>query len=608
MRILGISAYYHDSAAALIEDGEIIAAAQEERFLRKKHYSDFPSSAAKFCLDYANLKLSDIDFVAFYDKPFLKFERLLLTYINEAPRGFKSFRKAIPVWLKEKLFLKKSIIDELKGIGGLSKKEIDAKVKFAEHHISHCASAFYPSPFDSAAIVTSDGVGEWATSSIAFGDKNDIEILEELHFPHSLGLLYSAFTYFCGFKVNDGEYKLMGLAPYGEPKYVDLIKDKLIDLKNDGSLKLNMEYFNYTVGLTMTNDKFAELFGIAPRRPESPLTQKYMDIAKSIQEVAEEAIIKTARHARKIAGSPNLCLAGGVALNCVANGKLLKENIFDEIWIQPAAGDAGGSVGAALALYYKEFSEKRSVSKKDKMKSAFLGPEYSDEEIKRTLDKYGAKYETIADRDELIDFAAGEIANQKIVGWFQGRMEFGPRALGARSILADPRSPEARSKINRKIKFREGFRPFAPSVLEEKAAEYFDLDAPSPYMILVADVLERRRKNVQEDNEIKGLDKLNLVRSEIPAVTHVDYSARIQTVKESDNPLYHRLIKKFEEKTGVPLVVNTSFNVRGEPIVRSPENAYKCFMKTEMDTFVVGSFVLRKERQPTEIDIKKWNR
>lgn len=587
MNILGISAFYHDSAACLVRDGEIIAAAQEERFTRKKHDFNFPYNAIAYCLEEAGLEASELDFVAFYDKPFLKFERLLQTYLAYAPRGLKSFIMAMPLWLKKKLWMKDFIAREL---------DFDGTIIFPEHHESHAASAFYPSPYQEAAILTIDGVGEWTTSSYGSGKGKEIELLGELQFPHSLGLLYSAFTYFTGFKVNSGEYKLMGLAPYGEPKYVDLIYDELIDLKEDGSFRMNMKYFNYCAGLTMTNHQFAALFGGPPRKPESKITQREMDIARSIQVVTEEIMLRMARHVHRETGMKYLVLAGGVALNCVGNGRILREGPFDDIWIQPAAGDAGGALGAALYVWYRYLGKPRQADgKHDMQRGSYLGPAYSNEEIERFLKETGAKYKKLSDA-EIAETVADLIANENVVGWFQGRMEFGPRALGSRSIIGDARSPKMQSVMNLKIKFRESFRPFAPSVLVERVSEYFEIDRPSPYMLLVAPVKESRRVDTSNGN-LTGLDKLKAVRSEIPAVTHVDYSARIQTVDVRDNPRYHAMISAFESKTGCPVIINTSFNVRGEPIVCKPADAYLCFMRTNMDYLIMGNFLLAKTEQ-----------
>jgi carbamoyltransferase len=619
--ILGISSYYHDSAAALIKDGEIIAAAQEERFTRKKHDSAFPLEAIKYCLDEAGIKLQDVQHIGFYDKPFLKFERLLETYLAEAPRGFKSFAMAIPAWLKEKLFLKDTLIkefaklqdgenadkSELKKI----KSEIENKLLFGEHHGSHAASCFYPSPFEDAAILTMDGVGEWVTTAIARGKNNKIEFLQEIHFPHSLGLLYSAITYFTGFKVNSGEYKVMGLAPYGEPKYVDLIKEHLIDIKEDGSFRLNMKYFNYTVGLTMTNSNFDKLFGRSPRKSETEVTQFEMDLARSLQDVTEEVVIKLAKTARKITGSKNLVMSGGVALNCVANGKLLQEKIFANIWLQPASGDAGGALGVAQTIYFDHLNNPRKViAGKDSMKGSYLGKNYSDKEVKEYLDSIGAKYIHTESAEEFNQKLADHLASEKVIGWHQGRMEFGPRALGARSIIGDARSSKMQSIMNLKIKYRESFRPFAPAILRERLTDYFEIDdVDSPYMLMVAPVQELKRKPMTANQEkLFGIEKLNIARSEIPAVTHIDYSARIQTVHLDTNPRFYNLIKEFENKTGCPVIINTSFNVRGEPIVCSPEDSYKCFMRTEMDVLAIENFILLKTDQPNFKDNENWQK
>jgi len=589
MYILGISAFYHDSAAVLLKNGEIIAAAQEERFSRKKHDHRFPKNAVKFCLEYAGITSKMVDYVAFYDKPFLKFERLIETYISFAPMGIKSFLKAMPLWMSEKIWLK-----------DLIRKEVDfeGEILFPEHHLSHAASAFYPSPYNSAAILTIDGVGEWATTSIGRGRGNEIEIISEIKFPHSLGMLYSAFTYYTGFKVNSGEYKVMGLAPYGEAKYVDLILSELIDLKEDGSFRMNMKYFNYCAGLTMTNEKFHKLFGGKPRKPESELTQWEMDLARSLQDVTELVILKIAKYIAKTTGEKKLVMAGGVALNCVANGKVLNEGIFEDLWIQPAAGDAGGALGAALSIWYGYLNnERKSDNKTDTMMGAYLGPEYKDEEILRFLEENHIAYETINDGE--IAKKGGElIAEENVVGWFQGRMEFGPRALGARSILGDARSARMQSVMNLKIKYRESFRPFAPSVLGDKVGEFFEFDRESPYMLLVADVKEsKRREMTSEERKLFGIEKLNIIRSEIPAVTHIDYSARLQTVHKETNPKYYELIEEFDRKTGVPVIINTSFNIRGEPIVCSPKDAYVCFMRTEMDYLIMGKYLLNKKAQ-----------
>lgn len=595
MRVLGISAFYHDSAAALVVDGEIVAAAQEERFTRKKHDARFPRQAVDYCLREAGLVAGDIDHVAFYDKPFLKFERLLETYLTLAPRGFTSFRMAIPLWLREKLFLKDYLLSEFKKAA----PEFDwsQRLLFSEHHLSHAASAFFPSPFTEAAVLTMDGVGEWATTSLAIGRGNSLQMIKEIHFPHSLGLLYSAFTYYTGFKVNSGEYKLMGLAPYGEPKYVQKIYDHLLDVKADGSFRLNMDYFDYCTGLTMTNRRFDELFGGPARKAEQPLTQMHMDLAASIQAVTEQVVIKLARSIRQETGLRHLCLAGGVALNCVANGKVLKDRAFDDIWIQPAAGDAGGALGAALAAYHIHLDKPVQKTGRDQMRGAYLGPAFAQADIEQRLTAAGAKFDVLSD-DQLIDACAAALAEEKALGWFQGRMEFGPRALGGRSILGDPRSPAMQSVLNLKVKYRESFRPFAPSVLREDVAEWFDLDSDSPYMLLVAPVVERRRIAMTAAQEqLFGIEKLNVPRSDIPAVTHVDYSARIQTVHPDTNPRYHALISAFKARTGCPVVVNTSFNVRGEPIVGTPEDAFRCFMGTEIEVLAVGNCFLRKEQQ-----------
>lgn len=606
MQILGISAFYHDSAAALVRDGEIVAAAQEERFTRKKHDSGFPSHAAEFCLAEAGCALSDVDFVVFYDKPFLKFERLLETYIAYAPRGLRSFQMAMPLWIREKLFQKTLLHEELERLGpGFDWQQ---KLLFAEHHMSHAASAFYPSPFEDAVILTMDGVGEWATTSVALGRGNQIDVVKEIHFPHSLGLLYSAFTYYTGFKVNSGEYKVMGLAPYGEPRYAQKIFDHLIDLKADGSFRLNLEFFNYCTGLTMTNGKFDQLFDGPVRRADEPLTQRHMDLAASVQHVLDEAVLRMTRSLAAETGMRNLCLAGGVALNCVANGRVQRDGRFDRIWIQPAAGDAGGALGAALSAYHQFQHQPRKVSGCDRMKGSYLGPEFSQSEIERRLTAAGARFEVLDDAG-LLDTCVEALIDEKAIGWFQGRMEFGPRALGARSILADARSPRMQSVLNLKVKYRESFRPFAPSVLSELAGEWFELDAESPYMLLVADVVESRRKKMTAAEEkLFGIDKLNVPRSEIPAVTHVDYSARIQTVHERTNPRYHGLLRRFYEATGCPVVVNTSFNVRGEPIVATPEDAFRCFMGTEIDVLAIGNCFLRKEEQNPALKQQYENR
>jgi carbamoyltransferase len=594
MRILGISAFYHDSAAALVEDGRVVAAAQEERFTRKKHDASFPSNAISYCLEAAGTSLSDIDHTAFYDKPFLKFERLLETYIALAPHGFRSFQMAIPLWLKEKLFQKNLLRKKLKEFD----EDFDpGKLLFTEHHLSHAASAFFPSPFEKAAVLTMDGVGEWATTSAAIGEGNALEIFQEIHFPHSLGLLYSAATYYTGFKVNSGEYKVMGLAPYGEPKYAKLMLDNLVDLKPDGSFRLDMSYFDYCTGLTMTNERFEKLFGAPVRGSDQLLTPFHMDVAASIQAVLEEAVLRLTRSLAGRTGARNLCLAGGVALNCVANGKVLRDGKFENIWIQPAAGDAGGAVGAALAAYHQFKGQPRSVAVGDGMAGAFLGPEFSQAEIERRLSAAGAHF-SILSEDEMIAQTAKALSDQLAVGWFQGRMEFGPRSLGARSILGDPRSAAMQKNLNLKVKYRESFRPFAPAVLREDVAAWFELDCDSPYMLIVADVREDKRRAMSaEQQALFGIDKLNIARSEIPAVTHVDYSARIQTVSAVTNPLFHRLLTQFKALTGCPVVVNTSFNVRGEPIVCTPQDAFRCFMGNELDLLVIGNCLLRKSEQ-----------
>jgi carbamoyltransferase len=597
MNILGISAFYHDSAAALVRDGEIVAAAQEERFTRRKHDPGFPAHAVDYCLREGGIDLDGVDFVAFYDKPLLKFERLLETYLAFAPRGFRSFSMAIPVWLQEKLFLKPLLVKALKSRG--RRDDLDTRILFSEHHLSHASSAFFPSPFREAAVLTMDGVGEWATTSLAYGKDNHLEVWREIHFPHSLGLLYSAFTYYTGFKVNSGEYKVMGLAPYGQPRFVQAILEHLIDLKPDGSFRLNLDFFNYCTGLTMTNGRFDELFGGPPRKPEDKLTQREMDLAASIQAVTEEVVLRLTRSIATSTGLRKLCLAGGVALNCVANGKVLRDGRFDDVWIQPAAGDAGGALGAALVAYYlyKDQPRRAPDGKRDSMKGAYLGPSFSQSEIEQRLRAAGARFTTVAD-DALIDLCAKDLADGKAVGWFQGRMEFGPRALGGRSILGDARSPTMQSVLNLKVKYRESFRPFAPSVLRERVADWFELDYDSPYMLLVADVVERRRRKMTEaEQALFGIEKLNVPRSEIPAVTHVDYSARIQTVHADTNPRYHALISRFEALTGCPVIVNTSFNVRGEPIVCTPEDAFRCFMGTEIEALAVGNCFLKKEDQ-----------
>ena len=590
-----MSAFYHDAAACLVQDGRIVAAAQEERFSRKRHDHRWPSAAIAFCLKQAGIAPADLDVVAFYDKPLLKFERLLSTYAASAPWGLRSFWRAMPLWLKQKLWIPDLIRKELPGF--------DKKIWFPEHHESHAASAFYPSPFDEAAILTVDGVGEWTTTSLGVGRGNRLELAEEIQFPHSLGLLYSAFTYYTGFKVNSGEYKVMGLAPYGEPKYADVIYDKLIDLRDDGSFRLDLDYFDYCAGLTMTNKKFDRLFGAPPRAPESKLGQREMDLAASVQVVCEEAMLRLARHAHDKTGMKNLCLAGGVALNCVANGRLLREGPFERVWVQPAAGDAGGAVGAALLAWYDGMQKPRDAGGRDAMAAAYLGPEFSDDEIEAFLQAEGAPYHPL---DHRARATADMLADGGVVGWFQGRMEFGPRALGARSILGDARSPTMQSTMNLKIKFRESFRPFAPSVLREKVADYFELDADSPYMLLTAPVRPSLRRAETDAERAKwGIDRLNVPRSTIPAVTHVDYSARVQTVTR-DNGAYYDLLRAFDERTGCAVVVNTSFNVRGEPIVCTPADAYKCFMRTEMDHLVLGRYHLKKSEQPALVDDEDW--
>ncbi len=599
--ILGISAFYHDSAACILKDGKIIAAAQEERFTRKKHDPSYPKNAIDFVLDYANLKLSDVNQIVFFEKPFLKFERLLETYVAFAPKGFVSFSKAMPLWIKEKLFQKNFLFNKLKEHDKRYKS--DKNIFFSDHHLSHAASAFFPSPFEEAVIITADGVGEWATTTLAVGKNNQLDIKKEIHFPHSLGLLYSAFTYYIGFKVNSGEYKLMGLAPYGNPIYEDKVK-QLIDIKEDGTFRLNQKYFNYATGLTMTNDHFHKLFGQKPRNSKiEKLTQFHMDIASSIQKVTEEIMLKLAKSVRKEYGIKNLCLAGGVALNCVANGKIAQEKIFENIWIQPAAGDAGGSLGAALALWHIDQGNKRDVNPNDDMNGSYLGSEFSQENIEKELKSIGANFETV-DYQKLINQSAEFLAKEKAIGWFQGRMEFGPRALGGRSILADPRSDKTQKNLNLKVKYRESFRPFAPSVLKEDALNWFDLNIDSPYMLLVASI--NKDKTIlmsEEQNRLFGIDKLNIKRSIIPAVTHVDYSARVQTVSQDTNKRYYDLISKFKEKTGCPIIVNTSFNVRGEPIVNTPTDAFNCFMGTELDYLIIGNCILDKTKQ--DFNLKK---
>jgi carbamoyltransferase len=603
VRILGISAFYHDSAAALLADGRLVAAAQEERFTRKKQDARFPARAIAYCLEEGRCTISDVDYVVFYEKPFLKFERLLETYVGFAPRGYQSFAMAIPLWLREKLFQKDIIRRELQAFA--PDFDWQNKLLFTEHHMSHAASAFYASPFEEAAVLTLDGVGEWCTTSSAVGRGKDLSIVSELHFPHSLGLLYSAFTYYTGFKVNSGEYKLMGLAPYGQPKYVDLILDNLIDLKDDGTFRLDLDYFNYCTGLTMTSPKFAELFGAKVRDWKTELlTPFHMDIAASIQKVTEEVMLRLARSLRREHGLDNLCLAGGVALNCVANGKILRDGAFSNIWVQPAAGDAGGAVGAALAVWHQFLGKERSVDgKRDLMQGALLGPAFAQGDIERRLKDAGAHFSTVSD-DDVIERTAASLADGEAVGWMQGRMEFGPRALGARSVLGDPRSPTMQRTLNLRVKYRESFRPFAPAVLREDVFDWFELDADSPYMLLVADVKkERRRRMTNEEEQLFGIDKLNVARSDIPAVTHVDYSARVQTVHADTNPRFHALISRFKEKTGCGVLVNTSFNVRSEPIVCTPEDAFRCFMGNEIELLVVGNCMLRKAEQNPALKI-----
>jgi carbamoyltransferase len=597
MYLLGISAFYHDSAACLLKDGEIVAAVQEERFTRKKHDKSFPSNAIEYCIQEAGIDSADIHNIVFFEKPFLKFERLLETYLAFAPKGFKSFAVAMPIWIKDKLFQKSTLVKELEAILG---NDIDwrERLLFSEHHLSHAASAFYPSPFERAAVLTLDGVGEWTTTSFALGNGKDLKVIKEIHFPHSLGLLYSAFTYYTGFKVNSGEYKVMGLAPYGDPKYAELIREKLITVAEDGSFQLDMSYFDYATGLTMTNKKFDKLFGGPPRTSESDLTQREMDLAASIQKVTEDVVVQIAKGIAKETGEKNLCLAGGVALNCVANGILLREKIFDNIWIQPAAGDAGGALGAALSAWHLHYKSERKVSThRDSMKGSFLGPEFSDSEIEAELNACGAVYKKLSD-DDLIETVATLLSEEKALGWMQGRMEFGPRALGGRSIIADPRSALMQKQLNLKVKYRESFRPFAPSVLIEEVSEWFEHNADSPYMLLVADVQkDKRLAMTSQEDALFGIDKLNVPRSSVPAITHVDYSARVQTVHADTNPKYHAVISRFNEKTGCPLVVNTSFNVRGEPIICSPTDAFKCFMGTGLDGLAVGNYILFKDEQ-----------
>ena len=597
MKILGISAYYHDSAASLIVDGKIISAAQEERFTRKKHDSSFPRNAIQFCINESNIQLSDLDYIVFYEKPLIKFERLLETYISFAPKGFKSFLMAMPVWLKEKLYLKSVLKKELTNFDGVDKSNLP-DLLFSQHHLSHAASAFFPSPFNKAAVLCLDGVGEWSSSTVWIGEDNNLTPKWEIHFPHSLGLLYSAFTYFTGFKVNSGEYKLMGLAPYGEPKYYDLILENLIDLKEDGTFKLDMSYFNYAVGLTMTSKKFNKLFNSEPRKPEEALTQHQMDIAASIQKVTEEVVIRLCKTIKKEFDVDYLCLAGGVALNCVANGKLLRSNIFKDIWIQPAAGDAGGALGAAQSVWYQYLNNSRTPDSPDSMRGSYLGSTFDDQEIKKVLDSYDAKYEIIQD-DQYENKVANILADGKVVGWMQGAMEFGPRALGSRSILGDPRNEEMQTTMNLKIKYRESFRPFAPIILDEEVNNFFEHEGSSPYMLIVADIKKELRKELDDkQKQLFGIDKLKIPRSTLPAITHVDYSARLQTVHNDTNPKMHKLLKEFKKVTDCPVLVNTSFNVRGEPIVNTPEDAYRCFMRTEMDYLAIGGFLLNKTDQP----------
>jgi len=597
MLILGISAFYHDSAAAIVRDGKIVAAAQEERFTRIKHDSGFPVNAIAYCLEAAGASVEDCDHIAFYEKPFIKFERLLETYLAIAPRGFKSFSMALPVWVNEKLFQKKLLRDSLKEHFGSAVSE--EKLLFTEHHQSHAASAFYPSPYEEAAVLTADGVGEWATTSLSLGHQNRLETLREIHFPHSIGLLYSAFTYYTGFKVNSGEYKVMGLAPYGEPKYAQTILDHLVDLKADGTFRLDMKYFDYCGGLTMTSKHFDGLFGMPPRAPETPLDQRHMDLAASVQAVTEEVMLRLSRSIASETGQKNLCLAGGVALNCVANGKIHRDGAFENIFVQPAAGDAGGALGAALAAFYWHHGNERDIpTHGDGMAGSYLGPSFEQADIEARLKDAGAVYDVVADAGEYIAVVADALANEQAVGWFQGRMEFGPRALGGRSIIADPRSPKMQKNLNLKVKYRESFRPFAPAVLAEDLGDWFDHDRESPYMLMVADVLEQRRIEMTEaQKELFGIDKLNVPRSDIPAVTHVDYSARLQTVHGDTNPRFHALVSAFKERTGCPILVNTSFNVRGEPIVCTPEDAFRCFMGTELDMLAIGNCILRKPDQ-----------
>tara|TARA_B100001175_G_scaffold116367_1_gene98760 strand:- start:2146 stop:3984 length:1839 start_codon:yes stop_codon:yes gene_type:complete len=598
--ILGISAFYHDSAASIIKNGNIIAAAQEERFTRIKHDSGYPNNAVEFVLNYANLKLSDVDYIVFFEKPFLKFERLLETYVAFAPKGFLQFTKAMPIWLKDKLFQKKKLINYLKNHDNNFSDE--KKLYFSEHHLSHAASAFYPSPFDEAIVLTADGVGEWATTTVAIGKGKDLEIKKEIHFPHSLGLLYSAFTYFTGFKVNSGEYKLMGLAPYGAPKYYNIIKDHLVDIKPDGTFRIDQNYFDYATGLKMTNSNFNSLFGQKERDSKTErLTQFHMDIAASIQKVTEEIMIGLAKSLREEYKIDNLCMAGGVALNCVANGKILKEKIFNNIWVQPAAGDAGGSLGASLAFWHLYLKKDREINENDSMQGSYLGPEFEQDKIEEELLNIGAKFEVLSD-EEIIEKTSKSLIDGDVVGWFQGRMEFGPRALGGRSILGDPRSENMQKNLNLKVKYRESFRPFAPSILEEEVKDWFNIDVPSPYMLMVANVKDSKKiQMTKEEKELFGINKLNIKRSNIPAVTHVDYSARIQTVNPDTSPKYYKLISKFKEKTGCPILINTSFNIRGEPIVNTPEDAFNCFMGTELDKLVIGNCYLFKNEQDPKL-------
>lgn len=622
MYILGISAYYHDSAVTLIKNETIICAVQEERFTRIKHDSTFPKESIKYCLKKANISFEDIEYISFYDKPLLKFERLIETYLSEAPKGFYSFLISIPLWLKQKMFLKETLSRAFKDLflelypeenirAKKFKKSIQSKLMFSEHHQSHAGSAFYASPFEEAAILTVDGVGEWVTTSLAHGKGNKMTFLQEINFPHSLGLLYSAFTYYLGFKVNSGEYKVMGLAPYGEPKYHELIKKHIINIRDDGSFQLDMSYFNYMTGLTMTSNKFHKLFGAPPRKREGKLNQREMDLAASIQRITEEVMIKLAKYAAKVTGSKNLCLAGGVALNCVANGKLVKENIFNDIWIQPASGDAGGALGSAYSVYYQQLKNDRIISSNgmDKMKGAYLGPSFSDQEIEKSLVSNHAKYHFISDENELIEIVSSSLVDQKIIGWHYDRMEFGPRSLGHRSILGDSRSQKMQSTMNLKVKYRESFRPFAPSVLSERVNDWFELNQKSPYMLLVAPVKGSKQiEMTEEQNKLFGIEKLNISRSEIPSATHIDYSARIQTVHKETNLRYHKLISKFEEKTGCATIINTSFNVRGEPIVCTPKDSYSCFMRTEMDILVIDNYILYKKEQPALKEDRNWKK